>query len=189
VLDGVLFDTTLTTKGTATHASTGWATVAPGSYLMTGATNAFVAPGGGVDINANGGQWNVKTGIANTDGHTHDYGIGDTGAYTITPGGGAGAGGIVSQATYPGTPPGAEATAIKKYPYVDNEGIFNLSGITGLTNVNQITNVYFIYNSAGTASATATLVGPTPEPGTFTLFGATLVTGGVWLRKRKRANR
>ena len=186
VLEGVLFDTTLTTKGTAATAASGWARVVSGSYLLKDSAGTS-AGGGGTDINANGGGWMVKTGIANTDGHTHDYGVGDTGAYSIHAGGGAGAGGIVSKATYPGTPPGAQVGKIARYPYVDNEAIFNLSGITGLTDVNQIINVYFIYSSAGTNSLPGTRSSTTPEPGTCTMFGAAMVTGVVWIRKRKRA--
>jgi hypothetical protein len=189
-LEGVLFDTTLSTKATATTTPTGWAQIAAGSFLMSNSSGTSLG-GGGTDINANGGTWRVATlGTGTTtDGLVHNYGVGDTGAYGISAGGGAGAGGIVSSATFPGGPGHAQSGSIKRYPYTDNEATFNLSGITGLTNVSQITNVYFIYNSAGLASPKGVLQAQTPEPGAFALFGASLLTSAVYFRRRKRVRK
>jgi len=182
VLEGILFDTTIATKAGTTAAGT-WAQVATGSYLLDASGNIVGSAGADLSTLGNYKFANLGTGIS-TDGLVHNYGISSTAAYGISTG--AGKGGIVSTATYPTGPGSAKLGSANKTPWTDHEAIFSLSGITGLTNVNQITNVYFIYSSAGTASVKATV---TPEPGTLTLLGAAVITGGTWIRKRKRARR
>jgi len=180
VLEGVLFDVTgFTTDPTATMPT---AVVAPGSNLLDAAGGIVGAAG--TDLKT-AGAWKFKVlGTATTtDGLVHNYGISDTGGYGISSG--SGKGGIVSAATYPGGPGHAKLGSANKPPYTDNEAIFNLSGVTGLIQVSQITNVYFIYNSAGTIAAKGVQSG-TPEPGSLALFGAAFGSGVVWFRKRKQ---
>ena len=182
VLEGVLFDLTgFTTDPTSSLAL---AQVAPGSNLLNAAGG--VVGTAGTDLTT-AGNWKFKVlGSAVVplyDNTVHNYGISDTGAFGIATG--AGKGGIVSAATYPSGPGSPKVGSANKTPWTDNEAVFKLSGVTGLVNVNQITNVYFIFNSAGTINAKAQLTG-TPEPEAYALFGTAMVTGAIWIRKRKR---
>lgn len=80
-------------------------------------------------------------------------------------------------------------------PLIKNEVLLTLNGFgSGLSSTTQLSNVYFAVASGaqvvnGTTQYVTVKGVATPEPGSIGLFGGLAVSGGLLLRRRRRARR